>query len=156
MGAVRRLEWRFCRRNFHRWLAYQSSGNILCAGSDGRVQRYTPTGSLDTTFANKGTLSTGLIVGQSSFAGQMVIQSDDRILYAGVLSGNVVLARYTPSGALDPTFGTNGRITLNPGGSGGTLPDEIAIDGQGRALVAADYPQLAGPNSQLVLARYIT
>ena len=67
-----------------------------------------PDGSLDRAFGRNGVVVT-------PFSGNvevdaLAIDASGRIVAAGGGSGYFALARYTPNGALDPTFGKRGRI----------------------------------------------
>jgi len=110
--------------------AFQSDGKLIVAGTsaDGStfspgsfaLARYDANGTLDWSFglggrataffgpaiAGPGTIS-------ASVAG-IAIQPDGKIVVAGSISGglglNFALARFTPDGWLDPTFGSGGEI----------------------------------------------
>ncbi|HEV7734161.1 MAG TPA: hypothetical protein VGR62_18460 [Candidatus Binatia bacterium] len=69
-------------------------------------------------------------------------QSDGRVLLlsSALRSGNVatfVLARLTADGALDPTFGTGGRVIVG----GEALRGSLILQSDGRAIVAHDAAQ---------------
>src|ERR687891_700292 len=71
-------------------------------------------GDLDTTFGGDGKVTTGF-AGQA-FAESVAIQDDGKILAAGRFNpdpgnGRFALVRYQPSGALDDTFGGDGKVT---------------------------------------------
>jgi len=76
-----------------------------------------PTGALaqpgyfDTTFAGDGTVV--LPLGPQLHFNAIAIQPDDKIVVGGLaFSGLLFLARYDPSGALDPSFGAGGTFAL--------------------------------------------
>jgi len=115
-------------------VSIQADGKILVAGetntggaNDFAVARYTADGVLDTTFSGDGKLT-------QAFAGEDVAeavaqQADGSILVFGCsdngedesgpacspesYSGDMTLARYTSSGALDTTFDTDGVVTYD-------------------------------------------
>lgn len=96
-----------------------SSGNVLVAGTvwddslnEGvfAVVRYTPDGSLDTTFGNGGIVLTPF--GASANATGIAVQSSGRIVVAGYSQGQVELAGYNTDGTLDSNFGSNGIATV--------------------------------------------
>jgi uncharacterized delta-60 repeat protein len=97
-------------------IARDAQGRFLVAGGYGLgsalVLRLTATGQLDTTFGTGGL--TTIPVG--SIAQSMAVQKDGRILVgASNLSENgrpMVVARLTPSGATDHSFGTNGKTEI--------------------------------------------
>src|SRR4029079_16514431 len=94
-------------------------------------------GSLDPTFAQQ-----GVFAGAGFTAVDMARQSDGKIVLSGARDGDYALARLTENGALDPSFGGTGVVTLNlathddPGG--------VAIQPDGRIVIvgtakAADF-----------------
>src|SRR5262249_12815579 len=106
-------------------LAMQSDGKIVAAGGahvgppggSSALARYNTDGSLDSTFGRGGTIITNF-AGGGSWAGAVAIQSDGRIVIAGVLYAggrdwDFALARYNTSGTLDTTFGISGKVTTD-------------------------------------------
>ena len=98
-------------------LKIQSDDKIIIAGrsssNDFAIIRFTADGELDTTFGPDGGVTTPIGSGQD-WAYALSIQSDGKIVLAGRADtglDNFALARYTSSGALDKTFGTNGSVT---------------------------------------------
>jgi uncharacterized delta-60 repeat protein len=96
--------------------ALQSDGKIVAVGNHSYLVRYNSNGSLDTTFGSK-----GLVVVPSGFSAQsLVIQpSNGDIVVGGSYSSDFALLRYTPSGALDSTFGSGGEVVTS--GAPGTV-----------------------------------
>lgn len=99
-------------------LALQSDDKIVVAGSslngsdyDFAVVRYNTDGTVDTTFDNDGIAT--IHFGTGTYRSRAVaIQSDGTILVCGSYSNSTLaLARLTPSGALDTTFDTDGKVT---------------------------------------------
>jgi uncharacterized delta-60 repeat protein len=110
--------------------AIQADGKLVVAGSsdalgkygekgccvqDFALVRYTVDGGLDPNFGDGGKVLTHFT--GNSYAEGLVIQADRKIVAAGGGDGYFVLARYTESGKLDPTFGRGGKVqtTLRPG-----------------------------------------
>ncbi len=121
-------------------VAIQPDGKIVVAGSanDGIklaiiLVRYTTQGALDNGFGANGIVTTTLPEGGVS-AQALALQSDGKIVAAGFGAGNFALARYTTSGALDPTFGTGGIVTVSVGT--GQEWYDVAIQPDGKILVA--------------------
>ncbi len=86
-------------------------------------------GDLDPTFGAGGKITT--FVGSSnSFANAVAIQSDGKIVVAGV----PLLTRYNSDGTLDTTFGTNGIVT----NSGINQGKDVVIQPDGKILVAGN------------------
>ncbi|MFZ5953501.1 MAG: hypothetical protein ACOYT8_00195 [Candidatus Dependentiae bacterium] len=103
-------------------LALPGDGTIVVGGSvttglqqNFFVARYLSTGVLDATFGTGG-VSIANITG-SDTAQKVLVQSDGKPVLIGssILDGFSVIsmARFTPAGALDATFGTNGIVTTN-------------------------------------------
>jgi uncharacterized delta-60 repeat protein len=90
--------------------ALQSDGKIVAVGNDSYLVRYNSNGSLDTTFGSQ-----GLVVVPSGFSVQsLLIQpSDGDIVAGGSYNSDFALLRYTPSGALDSTFGSGGEVVTS-------------------------------------------
>ena len=120
------------------------------------VARYTPLGILDTTFNPTG-IGSGIpgvvttLVGVSSSSSGVTIDGSRNIIIAGystdgMTSNKFTLARYTSTGLLDNTFGTNGIVKTVIGNN--SSASSIAIDGSGNFLVAG----LSDNNA--ALARY--
>jgi uncharacterized delta-60 repeat protein len=98
------------------------NGKILLGGFSGpeggniQVARLKANGALDTTFATGGIAAVDF--GGDDFAEAMARQADGRIVVAGrSTTAGAVVARLRATGALDPDFGGDGRVTLPGGGS---------------------------------------
>ena len=143
-------------------LAMQSDGKIVLAGRTGDVSvsnfalaRYRPDGGLDFTFGANGKVTTDF--GADDSASAVAVQPDGRIVVAGstgIFPGifpsggyDFALARYTPDGTLDPTFGSGGRITTDFGGS--DVAQALALQADGKIVAAGSN------NAAFALARYI-
>jgi uncharacterized delta-60 repeat protein len=121
--------------------ALQEDGGIIAVGTTSTdsggnfvIARIDPvTGLLDTGFGANGYTTTSF--GNDSSAGAVLIQPDNNILVAGDVAGQVALARYTPQGTLDPSFGTDGTEIL-PLTSSQTVG--LALLPDGKILVAAN------------------
>jgi len=113
-------------------------------------------GQLDPSFGAGGTVVTEF---PSSYSGAraVAVQADGRIVAAGFAHTNnsiisdFALTRYDASGALDPTFGTGGRVRTDFGGRF----DEalaVAVQPDGRVVVAGNSSDANG--SDMAVARY--
>lgn len=97
----------------------QSDGRIVVAGiarntnDDFAVARYNPNGSLDTSFGAGGTVTTAFASSSGNDrANSVSIQSDGKLVVAGSsYNSNIGLARYSPDGSLDRSFGMGGLVT---------------------------------------------
>ena len=86
-------------------------------------------GTLDPTFGAGGFVFIDPLVDPHAVA----VRSDGRILVVGATSGALAAAAFTPSGAVDLTFGTAGRVIRGLGTS--SVGSAVAFDSQGRAVV---------------------
>ncbi|WP_437929475.1 hypothetical protein WMF37_09450 [Sorangium sp. So ce291] len=94
-----------------------------------------PPGTLDQSFDGDGIASSGT----THEARAVVVQEDDKILVAGVDGETWGLARFLPSGALDPGFGAGGLVV----GQEGSV-ESLALQSDGRILaVGTRGPQLS-------------
>lgn len=93
--------------------------------------------------------------GQRLTAGDVAVQTDDRILVgasrSGPGGGGFVLARYLPDGSADPAFGDAGVVTTSVGEAGGELRD-LVLQSDGRILAVGG--AVVGGRHVLALARY--
>ncbi|WP_460503791.1 delta-60 repeat domain-containing protein, partial [Hymenobacter agri] len=77
---------------------------------------------LDPTFGTNGRVLTTFTSGNTTDQAQSVaLQPDGKLVVAGYGSGGLEVARYTPAGALDATFGNGGRVSIEFG----ALPSTI-------------------------------
>jgi uncharacterized delta-60 repeat protein len=140
--------------------------------------RYTGAGALDSSFGERGIVTTRIERDYATQAFAATLDGDGRLLVAGYNGGRksarpgafddwpirVILLRYTASGVLDTSFGAGGVAShiLVPGGPGGQAGREfllydyghtktaaVILDRQGRSVVAA-----AAADGPVVLMRY--
>jgi uncharacterized delta-60 repeat protein len=130
------------------------------------LTRYNSNGSLDTSFGHQG----GVVTDFSSIApsvtpSDMAIETNDNIIVAGqaaqlnltALPAPAVfaLARYTPTGALDSTFGRGGKVVTSFGTNATAGIAAVAIDSEGRLVAAGNVAAGSNPGS-IAVARYLT
>lgn len=107
-------------------IARQSDGKIVAAGRRGiqfypteqrkghvALARYNPDGSLDATFGNGGTVENNFGQGLESYALELIIQPDGKLVIAGESAYEFLVARYNSNGTLDTTFGNGGFAEVN-------------------------------------------
>ncbi|MDB5322017.1 MAG: uncharacterized protein JWN40_3648 [Phycisphaerales bacterium] len=124
--------------------AVRSDGSILAAGSDAtanpdfNVVRYQATGAIDTTFGRGGLVTTDFLSAVASRALDVAMQSDGKIVAVGTAQAgplgngqNIAIARYLPSGVLDPTFGVGGQVQAGLG-----EPTRVFVRSDGRIVIA--------------------
>lgn len=135
-------------------VAIQRDGRLVAAGwSDLSalyetvvVARYTTRGSLDPSFGRGGRVLTEFNSGKraSAWARALAVQADDKVVVAGGrhlvdcgvdCSWRFALARYTPRGRLDPSFGRGGKVLTRLGSQGDTAA-AVAIQRDGKIVAA--------------------
>ena len=159
-------------------VAIQPDGKIVVVGNilpavgprDFALARFNPNGTLDSTFGKNGTLTTnfgkGNGIGSSGAtsyddARAVAIQPGGKIVVAGFSNvGNkdffdfdFAIARYNSNGTLDRTFGGNGKVTTDFSNGSEDRAFAIAIQKDGKILVAGSSPNSPGVND-FALARY--
>jgi len=115
----------------------QSDGKIVVAGNSGNsfaIVRYNTDGSLDTSFDTDGKVTT-LFSGVTA-AESVVLQSDGKIVVAGVAATNFAVARYNLNGSLDNTFDTDGKVLTDIGVALGDYGASVTLQSDGKIVVA--------------------
>jgi uncharacterized delta-60 repeat protein len=135
-------------------LALQPDGKLVAAGYSSigpnvfALVRYSPDGSLDTSFNGTGKVTTG-IEGDDDVANALALQPDGKLVAAGYSKNgsqySFALARYNPDGSLDTSFNGTGKVTTRIGVSNKAYALALQPDGK---LVAA------GSDDDFALARY--
>ena len=107
-------------------IKFTADGGMVVCGTNGYLggnnscllAKFTSNGLLDESFGTNGIVQFGY-GGETSYANDLIIQSEGRILVAGISAeaGNVSigLARFTSSGEPDNTFGFSGKLIVNIG-----------------------------------------
>lgn len=111
-------------------------------------------GSLDPTFGRNGVVLTNL--GLDSGGAQIqAVPSDATLLANGdiVVAGIFGLVRYLPDGTLDTTFGTGGLAQL-PAGVGGDFQPGLAVQNDGKYVLAGEGTAANGLNSAFAVVRF--
>jgi uncharacterized delta-60 repeat protein len=137
-------------------IAVQSDGKILAAGANvsqlaltgnasgfGLV-RFNPDGSVDTTFATRGGVTTGFPKTTTTADFAVAIQPNGDIVAAGEAGNNgtsqlvesFALARYLGTGKLDSTFGTGGLVTTDFGSNAVAFIASVVLQSDGKIVVA--------------------
>jgi uncharacterized delta-60 repeat protein len=142
-------------------VAIQPDGKIVVVGyadngsdADFALARYTISGTLDTSFGSGGVVTTP-IGPRDDYGWSVAIQPDGKIVAAGYASNgsdeDFALARYTVSGTLDTSFGSNGIVTTPIGSSYDHVYD-IALQPDGK-IVVVGYAN-NGSDDDFALVRY--
>jgi uncharacterized delta-60 repeat protein len=133
------------------------------------VTRYNSDGTIDTTFGTHGAVVTPFPGSAFSAVAALAVEANGDIVAAGVTElknpvfgqepSDFALARYTPNGQLDTTFGNHGLVTTAFGTNGGNAAaaSALAIQSDGKIVaVGYDSSQTVGsPNNGFTLARYL-
>jgi uncharacterized delta-60 repeat protein len=94
------------------------------------VSRYNVNGTLDTTFGG-----TGEVMNFKGDARGVAVQSDGKVVVAGVESGNFVAVRYNVDGSLDTSFGSSGEAIIKFGKYQGYAYN-VALQPDGKIVLA--------------------
>ncbi len=108
-------------QDFANSMRYSSDGSIVLCGSSGDdclIAKLLPGGAPDLSFGTNGTVRFSF--GETySYLNDLVLLSDGKILVTGVTqeAGNssIGLAKFTPQGDFDLTFGFSGKLIVNIG-----------------------------------------
>jgi uncharacterized delta-60 repeat protein len=145
----------------------QPDGRIVAAGfaisQNGGVQnfavaRYTSNGVLDTTFSGDG-------IRQIDFgnccqgATKVLLQSDGKIITVGGSNGessedDFLLARLSPRGSLDATFGVGGKVRTSFGDLNGGA-NGAALQSDGKIVAVGFQATFTNEWANFALARYL-
>jgi uncharacterized delta-60 repeat protein len=138
-----------------------STGNVFTLVSDFAVARYNVDGTLDATFGSGGLVRTDFFGGGDE-AHALVLQPDGKVVAIGYATRSdglpsFALVRYNPDGALDPTFGSGGKVTTEFAGpflgpSARAFAATMQPDGR---IIAAGFARPAF-NTDFAAARYNT
>ena len=136
----------------------QPDGKIVVAGSgniganfyyDFLIVRYNANGSLDNSFGSGGISANTF--GSNSFAADMKIQSDGKIVAVGSSASAFALARYNTDGSLDVSFGTGGKVltyfNINTGAYAAAIQADGKIVVAGTSYTTSNYFALARYNT---------
>jgi len=99
-------------------------------------------GALDTSFASNGKAITD--IGSDDYAEAMAVQPDGKLVVVGhanmggATGTDFVLVRYLRDGAIDPGFGTAGKVSTDIDG-GSDQAFAVALQGDGKIVVAGSH-----------------
>lgn len=133
--------------NGARGTAIQSDGKIVTVGGSGDGQgkdfaltRYNADGTLDTTFGQQGIATTRFFSAPGRLASgpaeAVTIDPQGRLVVVGVAGTKIAVVRYLADGSPDTTFGSGGQEVLALGSYGNDSAQAVAIDGNGKIVVA--------------------
>ena len=121
--------------------------------------RYNVNGKVDGAFGVGGvvTVSFGRVL-QSVGGGGLALQPDGKIIAAGFANGegstdDFLISRILPTGQLDSSFGTGGRVTTSFGNlNGGSFATTVQPDGK---IIAAGFQATSTEGADVAVARYL-
>ena len=140
-----------------------SNNNIICGGIDNNnnndfiLLRYTSNGVLDTTFGTNGKVTTDINSGSADNLNSIAIDKNNKIICVGKSNNSNAIARYTSTGVLDTTFGTNGIVTTSFSNNSIDQAYSVIIQPEDNKIVIGGYDLYNNTNkiSGFGLARYI-
>jgi len=151
-------------------VSIQNDGKIVLTGIstnypnyyDFAVVRYNTSGTLDNTFGTNGIVIT-TIGNSNDWAYDLAFQTDGKIVvtgytFDGIGTTRFVVVRYNSTGSLDNTFGSNGIVLTSIGLSGNCSAYALAIQIDGKIVVAGTSLYLNGLHyyNEFAIARYNT
>jgi uncharacterized delta-60 repeat protein len=125
-----------------RWRALISIGTLaLMLSPHTQVVMHAADGDRDLTFGAGGIVTTDF-GGKADGGNGIAVQADGKIVAAGAsytgVVGDFAVARYNADGSFDTTFGTGGQVTLDLDGNSNDVGRAIAIQADGKIVVAGD------------------
>jgi uncharacterized delta-60 repeat protein len=169
-GVAGKVQTDFGDQNFDRArsAALQPDGRIVAAGfaisQNGGVQnfavaRYTSNGALDTTFSRDG--KTQIDFGNCcQSATKVLLQNDGKIITVGGSNGessedDFLLARLSPRGSPDNTFGVGGQVRTSFGDLNGGA-NGAALQADGKIVAVGFQATFSNQWANFALARYLS
>ncbi|WP_300337528.1 putative Ig domain-containing protein [Accumulibacter sp.] len=142
----------------------QADGRILVTGRsdvggypDYSLARYNSNGTLDTSFAGDGKVTTAIgPLTDNSYS--VAVQSDGRILVGGfswmyATHSDFAVVRYLPDGTLDTSFSGDGKVTTDIGGYWDQAY-AMGVQADGKVVLAGMRSGNPGDISDFALVRY--
>lgn len=120
------------------------NGSILATGTEGfpdfspsgadsqkiALVKYNSNGAADPAFGTNGVVITDLEPNAADIGARLVVQADGRIIVGGTSAIRQALVRFMPNGAIDASFGTNGRALTE----GSPEPGAMLLQPDGKIL----------------------
>jgi uncharacterized delta-60 repeat protein len=130
-----------------------ADGSAIGVGgvSDGSaaIVKMTPAGALDQSFGTGGAVFTTFGATGASLNAVVLMTDGNFIAVGGNSSGNFVVAKFTPNGALDASFGTGGFVTTDFN-SGNDVASSVVLQPDGKIVVGGK------SSNDCAVARYNT
>jgi uncharacterized delta-60 repeat protein len=161
-------------------VAIQPDGKIVATGEAGfadfAVARVTPEGALDPSFGDGGKVLTDFTRASNcsgcpnsrDSANALAIQRDGKIVLVGSSDArgdtdisdhsiyDFALARYNDNGSLDSSFGRGGKVLTDFASGSSDIAEAVAVQRNGKLVVAGLRRIIAGERYDFALARYTT
>ena len=119
-------------------LAVQPDDKLVVSGRSGSdfiIARYNADGSPDSTFGTSGRTLTNFGGTEAATAFAVALGPGGTIVLGGGANGAFAFARYTSTGAPDPTFGNGGTVTYDVGTTNDAIA-ALAVQSDGSIIVA--------------------
>jgi uncharacterized delta-60 repeat protein len=145
-------------------VALQPDGKIVAVGTYGirddklfALARYLTDGTLDATFGGGDGKVITNITRRSDLALDVAIQTDGKLVVvgrSGGKNGQFGVVRYESDGSLDASFG-GGGIVVTDFSAGDDIASAVALQADGRIVVAGTRLEGFALNSRFAVARYL-
>jgi uncharacterized delta-60 repeat protein len=149
-------------------VSLQSDGYILVSGystsaiygKDFTIIRLDTDGNLDLTFGDNGVVSFDLQSGSDDIIYSSIIQTDGKIVVAGVSDDGIekkaALARLNEDGSLDENFGTGGKVLSDWVPNQQDIIRVIKYHAATGNLVVGGTSEVSSTSAQPIVARYLS
>ncbi len=147
----------------------QLDGSVIAGGKtfngtgyDFALAKFTNAGAPDNTFDGDGLRSHSVIPGTSNEITGLALQGNGSIVAVGTTTGPLatpstfIIARYTPTGANDGTFGSGGSVVANFGAGNVAGAIGVTLQVDGKIVAAGGVTNSTTGVTHMALARYST
>ncbi|HEX5152310.1 MAG TPA: T9SS type A sorting domain-containing protein [Parafilimonas sp.] len=159
-GAGGKVTTHFASNSSINSIAILKNGKIVAAGYYGSsithiaMIRYKPNGKPDKTFGSEGIVITNIDLLNGELCYSVAIRPDNKIVLGCTSDKNFVVVRYDSNGAPDDNFGSHGIVKTIFTGYGSSAAYAIAIQGNGKILMAGYTYDSSGSCYVFAIARY--
>ncbi|WP_369263366.1 calcium-binding protein [Streptomyces sp. R35] len=122
-------------------VAVQPDGKIVVTGTsdfDFALARYNPNGTLDSGFDGDGKVTTDFGSGTLDGSSDLALQSDGKIVAAGISLSDFAVARYNVDGSLDSGFGVGGKVTTDVDSGYYDVANAVALQSDGKIVLSGN------------------
>lgn len=107
--------------------------------------RLNPNGSFDNSFGANGIVQTSFANSINSYLYSLALQSNGKIVAAGLVASSIGVARYNTDGSLDTTFDGDGKVLVNVS-TAGNRANSVSIQPDNK-IVIGGYATVSGIQS---------